>query len=52
LIPIIKEFVAPAEKTDVVKDTVLKFSDGIPVFMDALDGLAKVHPIISGTLIQ
>jgi hypothetical protein len=37
-----------AEVSTMVSDAVDHFFDGMPVFMDALDAVAKIHPFISG----
>jgi hypothetical protein len=49
--PILKDTIAAAEQTvlgKTIQDKIDKFSEGVPVFMDALDQLGKIHPFIQG----
>jgi hypothetical protein len=53
--PISKASVAAAEKTDIakdVKDDIDRFTEGIPILMNALDELTALHPYIGGALIR
>jgi hypothetical protein len=53
--PVITATVAVAAQSDigkVIKDRIDKFSEGMPVLMNALDELKAVHPVIGGGLIQ
>jgi hypothetical protein len=53
--PISKASVAAAEKTDIakdVKDDIDRFTEGIPILMNALDELTALHPFIGGALIR
>jgi len=46
-----KATVAAVEQTDVakaIKDGINKFSEGMPVLMNALDELKAIHPFIGG----
>ena len=52
--PVFKATIAAAEKTDIakaVKDGIDKFSEGIPILMNALDELTALHPFVGGALI-
>jgi len=54
-IPVFKATAAAAEKTGIAKAInydIDKFAEGIPILMNALDGLKTLHPFIGGALIQ
>ena len=51
----ITETVAVAAQSSIgkaIKDRIDKFSEGMPILMNALDELKAVHPFIAGELIQ
>ena len=53
-IPIVKATVTAVQQTDVgkaIKEGIDKFSEGMPLFMNALDELKALHPFIGGELI-
>ena len=53
--PIVTATVAAAAQSEIgkaVKDRIDRFSEGMPVLMNALDELKAVHPIIGGESIQ
>jgi hypothetical protein len=53
--PLITATVAAAEQSDIakaIKHQIDKFSEGMPVLMEALDELKTLHPFIGGELIQ
>lgn len=53
-IPIIGATVAAVGQTDVakaIKERIDKFSEGMPVLLNALDELKNLHPFIGGELI-
>jgi hypothetical protein len=53
--PIVKATVAVVEQSDIgeaIKERIDKFSEGMPIFMKALDELKSLHPFIGGELIQ
>ena len=50
-LPVVKATVAVVENSDfgkAMKEGIDKFSEGIPVFMKALDELKGVHPFLGG----
>jgi len=50
--PLITAAVGAVEQTTVaksIKEGIDKFFDGMPVFMNALDAVADLHPFIGGT---
>ena len=54
-IPVVTATVATVVQSDIgkaLKDRIDKFSEGMPVLMNALDELKAVHPFIGGELIQ
>ena len=54
LTPIIQASVAAAEQTDIgkaIKEGIDRFSEGMPVLMNALDELRTLHPFIGGVFI-
>ena len=54
MIPIIQAGVAAAQNTDIgkaIREGIDKFSEGMPVLMNALDELKAVHPFIGGEFI-
>jgi len=53
--PIVKAAVSPVQQSDMgkaIKERIDRFSEGMPVFMNALDELKALHPFIEGELIQ
>jgi hypothetical protein len=51
--PLIAAVASAVEQSDVgqaVKEEIDKFFDVMPVFMDALDAVAELHPFINGML--
>jgi len=53
--PVITATVAAAAQSDIakaIKERIDKFSEGIPVLMNALDELKAIHPFIGGKSIQ
>jgi hypothetical protein len=54
LLPVIKATVVAAGQTDLgnaIKEGISKLSEGMPIFMNALDELKAIHPFIGGALI-
>jgi hypothetical protein len=50
-VPIIKATVTAVQQTDMakaIKDEINKFSEGMPIFLNALDELKSLHPFIGG----
>jgi hypothetical protein len=55
VIPVITATVSAVAQSDIgkkIKDGIDKFSEGMPVLMNALDELKAVHPFIGGELTQ
>ena len=53
--PVIAATVSVVSQSDIGKkitDRIDKFSEGMPVFLKALDELKAVHPFIDGELVQ
>jgi len=51
--PIIKATVTAVQQTDLgkaMKNEIDKFSESMPIFMNALDELKSLHPFIGGEL--
>lgn len=53
-IPIVNATVTATMQTDVgkaIKDGINKFSEGMPVLMNALDQVKSLHPFIGGAFV-
>ena len=53
--PLVVATVSAVAQSDIgkkIKDGINKFSEGMPIFMNALDELKAVHPFIGGELTQ
>jgi len=53
-LPVVTATVVAAGQTDLgktIKEGIDKFSEGMPIFMHALDELSSLHPFVGGELI-